>query len=132
MLELGAGVGLLGLKCLRLNKFKRYIFTDFHELGNQNIFFFISFVLKQDQTNWTNIVLKQLEKNVLYNYDKRYVHLENENDEGIDQLIFIEKLDWTDHESFSLFSKESNKKIDLILATGINSFFYDMILNIMI
>ena len=58
----------------------------------------------------------------MFNYDKSYVHLENENDREIDKekLIFIEKLDWTEHDGCSLFENELNKNIDLILATGIN------------
>lgn len=44
-MELGAGVGLLGLNCLKLAKIKQYIFTDSHSL-----------------------VIKQIQKNVSYNY----------------------------------------------------------------
>ena len=67
MLELGSGVGLLGLHCLKTKRIKHYTFTDCHDM-----------------------VLKQIETNVLLNYDKSLVTLRNSDAEN--KLVSISEL----------------------------------------
>lgn len=98
---MGAGVGLLGLHCLRINSIKHYTFTDCHRL-----------------------VLKQIEKNVLHNYNKEFVLNAFDSDEKEikylenDKLISINRLDWTDLNDTCLFENKNNTLLDVILATG--------------
>lgn len=84
MIELGCGLGLLGLNCLKICKPKKYIFTDSHQK-----------------------VLNQLKSNISYNYKS--------NEQETQNLIEIERLDWTDLDNCE-FLKEND--IDIILASG--------------
>jgi predicted nicotinamide N-methyase len=94
VLELGAGVGLLGLSCLKSNGIQQFTFTDSHEM-----------VLKQIRDNcsyngYTNVALLR-------------EHVVGTNDTD---MIAICELNWTQASLSSLFKQ--NLQFDLILATG--------------
>lgn len=95
ILELGTGLGLLGLNCLKL-KPKQYIFTDFHYE-----------------------VLNQLKRNLCYNYNESNIATVYDKDKD----IIVDRLDWCNLDECELLNK--NKLfVDLILASGIKSFCY--------
>jgi hypothetical protein len=96
-LELGAGLGLLGLSCLITGKPKHFVFTDSHSL-----------------------VLNQLENNVLYNFEKDSISRQINRQEFENKKITLVRLDWTDYTDCELFTKlNGNLNIDLIIASGI-------------
>jgi len=88
VLELGCGLGLLGLNCLKICKPKKYLFTDSHQK-----------------------VLNQLKSNILYNYDS--------SKQETNDLIEVERLDWTDLDNCELFKESRSLDIDIILASDI-------------
>jgi len=96
-LELGAGLGLLGLKCVQTGKPKHFVFTDSHTL-----------------------VLNQLEKNVLYNFEKNSISTQISRLNFDTKIISLTRLDWTDYTECELFTQlDDNLNIDLIIASGI-------------
>lgn len=90
ILELGTGLGLLGLNCLKL-KPKQYIFTDSHVE-----------------------VMSQLKKNLAYNYDETKIGTSGSYDE--EKPIVLDRLDWCDLSDCDLLKKKIS--IDFILASG--------------
>lgn len=92
ILELGSGVGFLGLKCLSWGFIKHFFFTDCH-----------------------GKVLKQIERNLLLNYDEKEINGLDCNIQDEDKLISLFELNWLD---FGQNKNHINKNLDVILATG--------------
>jgi len=69
------------------------------------------------------LVLKQIETNVLLNHDQNKVHINNnsfrhcKSDEQ-EKTISIYELNWLEMEKCSIFKDNTNRDLDLILATG--------------
>lgn len=96
-MELGAGLGLLGLNCVHKGKPKHFVFTDSHSL-----------------------VLNQLEKNVLYNFEKDVISTQTNKHNFDSKIISLIRLDWTDYTDCELFTQfDDNLDIELIIASGI-------------
>ena len=55
-------------------------------------------------------VLNQLKSNILYNYDS--------SKQETNDLIEVERLDWTDLDNCELFKEARSLDIDIILASG--------------
>jgi tRNA1(Val) A37 N6-methylase TrmN6 len=88
VLELGSGVGLLGLMCLKFKKLKSFVFSDSHVL-----------------------VIKQIKNNLDLNTEKH----SNKIFENDLNSISVDRIDWTDINGDECTGKED---IDLIIATG--------------
>ncbi|RMZ95767.1 hypothetical protein BpHYR1_039451 [Brachionus plicatilis] len=93
ILELGSGVGFLGLKCLNWGFIKHFFFTDCH-----------------------GKVLKQIERNLLLNYDEKEINGLDCSIQDEDKLISIFELNWLD---FDQNKNHINKNLDVILATDV-------------
>lgn len=89
---MGCGVGFLGLKCLSWNTIKNYAFTDSH-----------------------GKVLKQIERNILLNYDEKLINGLDSNINHDENLISIFELNWLE---FEQCKNRIGKNLDIILATG--------------
>lgn len=67
------------------------------------------------------MVLKQIETNVLLNHDQNKVHNNSCRDcKSGDQekIISIYELNWLELEECTIFKDNTNRDLDLILATG--------------
>jgi 16S rRNA G1207 methylase RsmC len=91
VLELGSGIGLLGLTLLKFdNLINSYTFTDSNHL-----------------------VLKQIERNYSINRELAT------NSDSKQPTVSIHEFDWTNPNEMRAFDDDINRHLDLILATGL-------------
>ena len=69
------------------------------------------------------MVLKQIETNVLLNHDQNKVHINNNSCRDCksgdqEKIISIYELNWLELEECTIFKDNTNRDLDLILATG--------------